>query len=77
MDHEQDPEQHTWVDWQLPDLIIGWIGLIVVICVGFWQVFVTVADHQRGQLGDGRGYDGPAERSTPDATGCRLRRQSG
>ena len=50
--------------------VIAW--LIIVIGIGFWQVFVIVADHQRGQLGDGRGYDGPCRASTPDAAGCRL-----
>jgi hypothetical protein len=71
MDHEQDP----LLELLLPDrwdAIMGLILLIVVISVGFWQVFVTVADHQRGQLGDGRGYDGPCRASTPDAAGCRL-----
>ena len=71
MDHEQDP----LLDVLLPDrwdTIIGLIWLIVLISVGFWQLFVTVADHQRGQLGDGRGHDGPCRASTPDAAGCRL-----
>ena len=82
MDDDDDPGPLLgWLlpdllrDWLLPDLwsvIIGWIGLIVAISVGFWQVFVIVADHQRGQLGDGRGYDQPCRASTSDAAGCGL-----
>jgi hypothetical protein len=75
MDDEQDP----WVDWLLDwPFNLRWyaikviVGLIVVVSLGFWQLIVTVADHQRGQLGDGRGYDGPCRASTPDAAGCRL-----
>jgi hypothetical protein len=68
MDDEEDP----WVDWLLPDRWAAVIGLIVAICVGFWQVFVIVADHQRGQPGDGREHHGPCRASPPDAAGCRL-----
>jgi hypothetical protein len=68
MDDEEDP----WVDWLLPDRWAAVIGLIVAICVGFWQVFVIVADHQRGQPGDARGYGQPCRASTSDAAGCGL-----
>ena len=54
MDHEEDP----LLRWLLPDLsraIIRCIMLIALFCVGFWPVFVIVADHQRGQVGDERG----------------------
>jgi hypothetical protein len=65
MDHEQDPEQDTLLDWLLPDplrVIIGWIGLIALFCVGFWQVFVIVADITVASWVTGRPMD-PAERA--------------
>jgi hypothetical protein len=73
MDHDEDP----LLDWLLGSSLRWYVitriaGLIVVVSLGFWQLIVTVADHQRGQLGDGRGYDGPCRASTPDAAGCRL-----
>ena len=73
MHHEED----RLLRWLLPDLwwpviILRIAGLIIVICVGFWQLFVTVADHQRGQPGDARVSDGPCRARTPDTAGCRL-----
>jgi hypothetical protein len=73
MDHDEDP----LLDWLLGSsprwyAIKVIAGLIVVVSLGFWQLIVTVADHQRGQPGDGRGYDGPCRASTPDAARCRL-----
>jgi hypothetical protein len=72
VDHEEDPLIDQW--GLLPDrwIAIAWIAvLIALISIGFWQVFVTVAEHQRDQLGDGQGYDGLCRAGTPDAAGCR------
>jgi hypothetical protein len=48
--------------------VIAW--LIIVMGIGFWQVFVIVVDHQRGQPGEGRVSDEPCRAST--SVGCRL-----
>jgi hypothetical protein len=71
MDHEEDP----LLRWLLPsrsEMIISWIGLIALFCMGFWQVFVIVSDHWGGKPGDGRVSDGLCLASTPDAAGCRV-----
>jgi hypothetical protein len=75
MDHEEERLLGWPSEWffSLREHVITVIvGLIIVIGLGFWQVFVIVADHQRGQPGDGRGHDGLCRASTPDAAGCRL-----
>jgi hypothetical protein len=66
-------EENWLIRWLLREYVIRVIvGLIIVLGIGYWQLFVTLADHQRGQPGDGRGYDAPCRTSTPDAAGCRL-----
>jgi hypothetical protein len=72
MDHEGDSLLERLLLSLLRVYVIRVIaGLIIVVGIGFWQLIVTVADHQRGQSGDGL-TDGPCRASTSDAAGCRL-----
>jgi hypothetical protein len=65
-------EENWLIRWLLREYVIKVIvGLIIVLGIGYWQLIVTVADHQPGQPGDERGYDRPCLTSTPDAAGCR------
>ena len=75
---QEDHDEYGLLGWllgfsSLREYVIRVIvGLTIVICVGFWQLFVTVADHWRDQPGDGRVSDGSCRASTPHAAGCRL-----
>jgi hypothetical protein len=56
MDDEEDWLTGSWLPGRWGAIIRG-IGLIAMLialsCVGFWQVFVIVADHWGGKPGDG------------------------
>jgi hypothetical protein len=71
LDHKEGPLDSLpfFLRWETIRVAIG---LIIVIIVGYWQLIATVADHQRGQPGDGRGYDRTCRTSAPDAADCRL-----
>jgi hypothetical protein len=72
MDHEGDSLLERLLLSLLRVYVIRVIaGLIIVVGIGFWQLIVTVADHQRGQSGDGL-TDGPCRAGTSNVAGCRL-----
>ncbi len=73
-----DHEEFSLLGWLLGYPSLRWYVIsrtalvIIVTLLGFWQLIVTVADHQRGQQGYGQGYDEACRASAPDAVGCRL-----